>query len=201
MNKVYSTLDPHRVGDGLTLSQGNLVVTTTKVCDFHRMAMGTIAMGVGTVSFEGYFFSTSFPSGGLTNLTSIGVAEVGCVLNKYVGEEISTDTAAAAMSWGLISSGGMTSGGPGIHAGGALLVSTPEIAERTCIGVLVKLSPSGSYASWHANGNYLGQVTLPQGKFFVPAVSIGSSASPDDVSAYLNFGQRGLDYPTMILDL
>lgn len=201
MNRVYCTLDPHRLGDGLTLSQGNLVVTTTKICDVQRMVLGNIDLGVGSVGFECYFYSTSYPSAGLVNLTSVGVAEVDCALDQAVGMEVSADTAAQPKTWGLVSAGGFTSGGPGIYGGGNLLVSTPAVAERTCIGVFVKLSPSGSYASWHANGNYLGQVSLPAGRFFVPAVSIGSSASPSDVAAYLNFGQRGLDYPMMVLDL
>lgn len=200
MSRIYCTLDPHRCGDGLTLSQGNLIVTTNKVCDFHRMVLGTQAIGVGTVGFECYFYSTSFPSAGLANLTSVGVAVADCALDKVVGEEVSADSAAEPMSWGLISAGGLVTAGPGIYAGGDLVVSTAEIAERACIGVLLRNGPS-PYVSWQANGNYLGQVALPTGKFYVPAVSIGSSASPTDVAAFLNFGQRGLDFPAMTLDL
>lgn len=201
MNRVFCTLDPHRLGQSLSLSQGNLVVNTTKVCDFHRMALGTIALPVGTVGFECYAYSTSFVDDGLSNLFSVGVALADADLDEACGEGVSDDSAAEPVSWGLICAGGLTSGGPGIHAGGELLVSTATIAERRCIGVLLKALPTGSYASWHVNGNYLGQVALPAGRSFVPAVSIGSSASADDVAAYLNFGQRGLDYPSMILDL
>lgn len=200
MNKFFCTLDPHRLGDGLELSQGNLIVRTKKICDFRRMVLGTIALGAGTAGFECYFYSTSFPSAGLVNLTSVGVAVANCALDKVVGEEVTADSAAEPMSWGLISAGGLTSAGAGIHGGGALLVSTPEVAERTCTGVLLRNGPS-PYVSWQANGNFLGQVALPPGQFYVPAVSIGSSASPIDVAAYLNFGQRGLDFPGMTLDL
>lgn len=199
MNKVFCTLDPHRLGDGLELSQGNLVVTTTKVCDFHRMVLGTIALGAGDAAFEAYVFSQSRPSAGLSNLSSVGVAIADCSLDKVVGEEVSADTAAIPTSIGYIPAGGLTSGGPGIHAGGSLVETLQETGERQCLGVY--LSNTHGFVSFHVNGNYLGQYALTPGKFWVPAGSIGSSASPNDVAMYFNFGQRGLDYPNFWLNV
>lgn len=197
MNKVFATLDPHRCDAALDLSFGNLVVRTKQVCDIHRMVMGTIALGVGNAKFECRFFSTSFPAAGLANLCSVGVASADCALNKYVGEEV--DGSSNPMSFGLRTSDG--AGVAGIYAGNAVATALQAIPERFCIGVFLYADPVAPYVAWQVDGNFVGQHTLPAGKFWVPAVSIGSSASPDDVAAYVNFGQRGLDFPASYLDI
>ena len=108
MSRIVATLDPHRLGDGLELLQGNVVVTTNKVCDFHRMVMGSIAIGIGTVAFECYFYSTSNPSAGLVNLCSVGIAVQDAALNAYVGEEADSN---GPLSWGLRTSDGAGNAG------------------------------------------------------------------------------------------
>lgn len=186
MNKIYCTLDPHRLGNDLALSQGNLVVTTTDIVDIHRAVFGTLAMASGMLAFECEFWSTSQPAAGLANLCSVGVAAVGSSLAKYVGEETT--------SWGFR---------PTEHAvynnnasiSGSASPALQAVAERNVIGVLLDNTVSPGIASWHVNGNYIFQATLTAGLFYVPAVSIGSSASPNDVSAYLNFGQNLLKFP------
>jgi hypothetical protein len=258
MNKVTCTLDPHRLGGGLELSQGNLVVTTTAVEDFHRAVFGTIALGVGNASFEGFVYSTSRPAAGLANLFSIGLVEVGSGLNKYVGEEstsfglrtsdgngsagiykndtLQTATAVVtgsiaattltvtavtggALNIGQIITGtGITagtkitafvsgSGGTGTYtvspsqtaASTTITVALQAIDERRCISVFYYGDISAPKASWSVDGNYIDQVDLTAGKFYLPAVSIGSAASPNDVAAYVNFGQRGLNYPNLTI--
>jgi len=258
MNKVICTLDPHRLGDGLDLSQGNLVVTTTAAEDYHRAVFGTIALGVGNASFEGFVYSTSRPSAGLADLFSIGLVEVGSALDKYVGEESTsyglrtsdghgsagiytndtlqsttavvtgsisgttltvTAVTGGALAIGQVLTGtGITAGtkitalGTGTGGTGTYTVSPSQTAssttitvalqaidERQCISVFYYGDVSAPKASWSVNGNYLGQVDLTAGKFYLPAVSIGSAASPNDVAAYVNFGQRGLNYPNLTI--
>jgi hypothetical protein len=265
MSKTFCTLDPHRLGDGLDLSQGNLVVSTTAVCDFHRAVFGSIALGVGNAAFECYVYSTSRPAAGLANLFSVGLAEVHASLNHYVGEEADSN---GVLSYGLRTSDGH--GSAGIYAGGALqtaravvtgsisgttltvtavtggalgigqvltgtgitagttitafgsgsggtgtytvspsqtagsttiTVALQAIDERQCIGVFYYGDISAPKAAWMVNGNYVGQVDLTPGSVYVPAVSIGSSASPTDVSAYCNFGQRLLDFPNFVINI
>jgi hypothetical protein len=196
MSRIVATLDPHRLGDGLELLQGNVVVTTNKVCDFHRMVMGSIAIGIGTVAFECYFYSTSNPSAGLVNLCSVGIAVQDADLGAYVGEEADTN---GPQSWGLRTSDG--AGNAGIYAGNSQLVALDQIPERKCIGVILYNDQANPYVMWQIEGNTLAQVALPTGRFYVPAVSVGSSASPNDNAAYLNFGQHPLDYTTFALGL
>jgi hypothetical protein len=193
--RTFATLDPNRIDGSLSLSQGNCVVTTNAIVDYNRKALGTLAFGAGTIAFECYFWSTSRPNSGLLNLCSVGVASTACPLNLYVGGDTST---ASVVSCGLRpsdGSGGAT--GAGIYSNGALQGSAfNQVAERSCIGVMLVNDPTTPIVSFHVNGNNVGQFTLTAGLFYVPAVSIGS-ASVGDVSAYLNFGQYALDYPLM----
>lgn len=201
MNKVWCTLDPHRLGDKLELSQGNLVVSTTEVCDYQRGAFGTIALGVGNASFECYFWSTSRPAGGLIDLCAVGLVEVGSALDQVIGDELEATTAALPMSWALRTNTTDTGGHyAAIVAGGIELDRLLAQDERVCIGVFFFGDISAPKVAFHINGNWLAQADLTPGRFYLPAVSIGSSASPTDVNAYLNFGQRGLDHPDMQID-
>ena len=73
-SRTYATLNANALGDGLSLDQGNLVVTTNADgLDFHRAVFGTQPKGTGQMYFETYFYSTSRPTGGLVNLLSVGV--------------------------------------------------------------------------------------------------------------------------------
>jgi hypothetical protein len=186
-SKILATLDPHRLGDGLSLSQGNLVVTTTKVCDIHRSVFGTIAMAEGKSAFECQFWSTSKPQAGLANLCSVGVAEASCSLAKYAGEE--------AASWGLRPTEAAVYNN-NASISGAASPAIQAIPERAVIGVFLDCTASPPIAVWHVNGNPIFQATLTANKFYVPVVSIGSTVA-GDVSAYVNFGQRLLNYPLM----
>jgi len=184
-SKIIATLDPHRLGDKLVLSGGNLIVTCTDVADIHRAVFGTIAQGAGISAFTCYFFSNSQPSAGLANLCSVGVAEVGSSLAKYVGEE--------STSFGLRPTEAAVYNNNASISGSADPPIQPT-AERQCIGVLLDQTVSPALCVWTVNGSVVFQATLGSGKFYVPAVSIGSS-TPEDVSAQLNFGQSLLDFP------
>jgi hypothetical protein len=202
MSKIVCTLDPNRCDSHILLSQGNLVITNDAIVDYNRKVMGTLAFAAGTIAFEGYFWSNSRPANGLANLCSIGVASVRCPINgtnAYVGG----DTVAGQIaSCGLRPSDGTGSAtGAGMYMNNTLQGSAfNTIGERQCIGVMLVNDPVTPIVAFQVDNNYLGQVTLPAGLFYVPAISIGCSASAGDVNAYVNFGQYRLDYPTMLVN-
>jgi hypothetical protein len=200
-SRILCTLDPHRCNAGLLLSQGNRVVTTNAIETYNRMVFGTLAMASGQLAFECYFWSTSRPTGGLTDLCSVGLAVVNADYNSnYCGQ--------AAPIGGVIQSAGLRpSDGTGSDTGAGLYTNDTlvgsafqSVEERTCIGVLYDALGATPIVAFHVNGSYVGQISLTAGKFYVPAVSIGSSAAAGDVSAYLNFGQNRFDFPNMTVN-
>jgi hypothetical protein len=196
MSKIVCTLDPNNCDSHILLSQGNLVCTNDAIVDFHRKVKGTIPFAAGTIAFEGYFWSTSRPTSGLVNLCSIGVCSHQTPTNEYVGGDT---TSATVASCGLRPSDG-TVNGAGIYLGGALQGSAFNNAgERACIGVMLVNDPVTPIVTFQINGHYQQQVNLPAGLFYVPAVSVGCSATAGDVNAYVNFGQYRLDYPNMVV--
>lgn len=186
-NRTVCTLNANACDSALTLSQGGLVVTTNKICDFHRAVHGTLPFATGTLGFECYFYSQSQPAAGLANLCSVGVAAANTPTNEYVG--------GLSTSYGFRPSDG--AGNAGIYTNNVLQTAFQQKPERHCIGILLVNDPVTPIMAVHLDGNYLGQVNLTAGVFYVPSVSIGSSASATDVAAYLNFGQHNLDYPIM----
>jgi hypothetical protein len=195
-SRIFCTLDPHRCNSGLTLSQGNRVVTTNAIQNFHRMVFGTLAFAAGKIAFECSFWSTSRPTLGLVDLCSVGVAAVHADFNSnYCGEAV--PVGGVIQSVGLRpsdGSGGAT--GAGIYTSDTLVGSAfNTVAERKVIGVFLDNTPATPIVTFSVNGSYIGQVNLTAGTFYVPAVSLGAIASPDDVSAYLNFGQSRFDFP------
>lgn len=180
---IVATLDPHRLGPSLALGRGNLDVTATAVCDIHRSVFGTIAFGAGMAAYECYFWSTLQAS--LANLCSIGVAEVGTALNKYAGE--------LALSWGYRPSEAAVYNN-NASISGAASPALQAVAERQCIGVFLDMTGATPICSWQVNGSLVFQANLTAGKFYVPAISIGSTV-PGDVTASLNFGQSLFNFP------
>lgn len=197
-SKILCTLNPHACNSGLTLSQSNCVVVTNAVQTFNRMVFGTLAMATGTLAFECQFFSVSNPTLGLANLCSVGVAHVAADYNSnYCGQAV--PVGGIIQSVGLRPSNGTgSSTGAGIYTSNALSGSAfNQVAERQVLGVFVNLNLGTPLVAFHVNGSYIGQVALTPGAFYVPAVSLGSTVTPNDVAAYLNFGQTRLIYPNM----
>jgi hypothetical protein len=181
--RIYSTLDPNRLGPKLSLSQGNLIVSTTEACDIARAVFGTRPIGAGRVAFECAFFSQSQPAAGLVDLCAVGVAALNSPFDQAIGENASTYAYLPANA--------------DIRNDGISFVdsSSPDIQvqkERVWIGVMLDMV--AGIVSWHVNGSYIGQISVDQTKSYLPAVSIGSS-TPGDVSAQLNFGQYLLNFP------
>lgn len=197
MSLVYAILDQNRCDANLSVSMGGLVVSTLNPGTYRSAVFGSLALGSGHVGFECQFWSNSQPAAGLVNMCTVGIATPDTPTNKYIGE-LSTsyglnicDTAAVA---------GGTPGAGGIYNNAGRAVATPLLVERRVISVLLYNDPTTPIVSWMVDGNFLGQMALPVGKTWVPAVSLGS-ATAGDISAYLNFGQRRLTFPTMQVNL
>ena len=191
MNRIVCTLDPHRLGPGLVLSQGNLVVSCagsdiSYPAMFARAVFGTIAIAAGRVAFECSFWSTSRPAAGLSNLCSVGVAEVTEPLNQFVGH--------GALSYGYRPTEAQVWNNNADISTGVAAPALQPVAERQKIGVLLDCTGANPICSWQVNGSYIFQTQLHPSKFYVPAVSIGST-TPGDVSAEFNFGQFLFWYP------
>ena len=181
-SKTFATFNPNAIGPDLALDLGNLVVTTDAVgVDGNRMVLITIPKAVGHVYVEFYHYSNS--RGDLTDLVSIGIAETDCPLDEFVGGP-------SGKSWGLRPDyGSIWNGGTEIESGGA-----QPIPERTCIGLYVNfdgLSSAGPFIAWYSERTQVAATTLPSGKFWVAAVSVGTTdQGAGDVSVFGNFGQR-----------
>jgi hypothetical protein len=185
-SRTFATLDPNRIGDGLALEMGNLIVkTNADQLSNARKCLGTVPRGTGDAYFECYFYSDTRPAD-LAETCSVGIAQVGSSLDTYVGED--------ADSIGLIIGTGE------IQSGGSVIETVNSQAERLCIGVLVRLEAgsAGDTVAFSVNGNLLYEASIPDGQFWVPAVTV-SGLDAGDMRAFLNFGQRGFDYPAIVV--
>lgn len=183
-SRTYATLDANRLGDGLLLDMGNLVVlTNADDLDNHRKVLGTVAKGAGDSFFECYFYTETQPDD-LADWCSVGVATSDSPLDAYVGED--------ADSYGFVVGTGE------IVNSGAPIVTVNEQVERTCIGVLLRADPVAPSLAFYVKGALVYELSLPTGKFWVPAVTV-SSLEAGNVRAFVNFGQRGFDYPIAVV--
>lgn len=183
-SKTFATLNANALGEGLLLSSGNMIVTTdADGLDNHRKALGTVPRGTGDAYFECYFYSDTRPDD-LGGSCSVGIATPDSPLDEYTGED--------ADSFGLIvGTGEITT-----HDSAGLFVN-PQ-AERLCIGVLLRADPVSPTVAFSVNGSLLAEIALPAGKFWVPSVTV-SGLPAGDMKAFLNFGQRGFDYPAIVV--
>ena len=175
--RIYATLDRNRVGPGLLLDGSDLQVTTDSACDINRTILGTLPALSGDFMYEVYFWSQS--QGDLSDLISFGVATVDAALDTYVGGD--------ANGYGYRVADGE------IHTNGASIQSVAATAERVSLQCYLHLRPSEATVGWYVNGNELYVASLPTGKAWLPALSIGSS-SPSDLAAIVNFGQDRFDH-------
>lgn len=135
-----------------------------------------------------------------TYITSFGTGTGGLgTYNVSVSQSVAstTITGSAVQSAGLRPSNGTASAtGAGIYTNDALVgAAMNTIDERHSIGVFLDNTASPPIVAFQLDNNYLGQVNLTAGTFYVPAVSVGSTAAAGDVSAFLNFGQARFDFP------
>src|SRR5690606_23239199 len=145
--------------------------------DLSRAVHGNvIARGEGIWSFEFYHYSQS--QGDLSGLVSVGISEPTGSVNAAVGAE--------SVSYGYRPADGE------VWNDGESIESVDVTAERTCIEVYLILSSVLSMVAWRLNGVPIHTVTLPNGKSWVPAISIGGWLS-GDVCVSCNFGQARYD--------
>lgn len=176
-SRILCQLDRNALGDGLTIDDGGLIVTTNRnALDAQRVVLGNLAVSSGVHTFEIYVYSTS--RGDLSGLVSIGVAEVGAPLDEMVGDN--------AESFGIRPADGE------IWTNGGSVNTFDPLPERTCIGVTVDLDSPTPQVRWSFNGSSLYFRTLTADKAWVPAISIGA-AEAGDVSVVANFGQWRFD--------
>jgi hypothetical protein len=183
-SRTYATLDANRLGDGLLLDMGNLVVlTNADNLDNHRKVLGTVAKGAGDSFFECYFYTDTQPDD-LADMCSVGVATADSPLDAYVGED--------SDSYGFIVGTGE------IMNAGSAVETVNEQAERTCIGVLLRADPVSPSLAFYVDGSFVYELALPTGKFWLPAITV-SGLEAGNVRAFVNFGQRGFDYPVAVV--
>ena len=185
-SRTFATFDPNRIGDGLALEMGNLILrTNADQLSNQRKCLGTVPRGSGDAYFECYFYSDTRPDD-LADSCSVGIALVTSPLDNYVGED--------SDSIGLIVGTGE------IQTAGAAIETVNAQAERLCIGVLLRLagSSAGDSVAFSVNGSLLAEVAIPSSNFWVPAVTV-SGLDAGDMRAFVNFGQRGFDYPAIVV--
>lgn len=182
--RVNSTLNPNALGPGLVLDYGNVVVSTNAgALDIHRKVLGRIPKGVGISYFEFWHYSNL--QGNLANLVAVGIAQQDAPLDTAVGED--------ATSWGFQLTEGVT------RNNNATVDTYQPVAERTCVGVLLVNDPMSPTVSWYVNGSLLGTNAIAAGKFWVPAISIGTDADgAGGLKAFVNFGQRPFEHPIIV---
>jgi hypothetical protein len=183
-SRTFATLNANALGGGLLLSAGNLIVTTdTDNIDRNRKVLGTVPRGTGDAYFECYFYSDTRPDD-LSETCSVGVATPDSALDQATGED--------ADSFGLIvGTGEITT-----HDSGSLFVN--PLTERLCIGVLLRADLVAPTLAFSVNGSLLEEIALPAGKFWVPSLTV-SGLPAGDMKAFVNFGQRGFDYPAVVV--
>jgi hypothetical protein len=177
-SRLICTLDAASAGPNLLVQEGNLIVSTTAACDLHRTVRGTMAATNGTYYYEVIFWSTL--QGSLANLVSFGVTQPSGAPDKYVGEE--------TVSYGWRFADGNVYNN---NTAGAAITVYPE---RTTFGCYLFLSPSLCTLTFCVNGVGLATVTLPNGKTWLPAFTLGASTA-GDIQAQCNFGQSLFDNP------
>jgi hypothetical protein len=177
-SRILCTLDPGAVGPGLSVDEGGQVVTTLQNgLDLDRAVHGTLAVRAeGVYRFECYHWSNSRDD--LAGLVSIGVSQPDASLDAAVGSE--------DISWALRPADGA------IYTDDSSLATVDIVAERTSIVVELTIASGSCTCAWYVNGGQVHEATLPTGKAWVPAFSLGC-AEAGDISIVANFGQWRFD--------
>lgn len=169
--RTLCRLDRNALGPLLALDGSDSILTTTAVCDASRSVYGTMPAQSGEYRYEVYFWSERRDD--LAGLIRYGIAEAGAALTGDTGYRY------------RVADGVIT------EAGTVIETVQPQ-GERVCLGLRLSLSPALCTVTWIVDGSDLHTVTLPNGKAWLPAISIGSTRA-GDVSAVVNFGQSRFD--------
>ncbi|MEP7043326.1 MAG: hypothetical protein ABI843_09695 [Dokdonella sp.] len=178
-SRTLCFLDTNACNAQLLIREGNRIVTTRNnaLNDLNRTVHGALAVASGTYRFETYHWSKSRTS--FAGLYSLGVAQASGGLTSALDS-------AAGQGFGLRPADGL------VVSGGANLATVLPIGERVCIGVYLFLSAAVCTCTWLVDGTAVYTAALPNGKVWVPALSLGG-AQAGDRQASFNFGQDRFD--------
>lgn len=178
-SRVYSTWNPNAVGDGLVLTQGNLVVTTEfGSLDNSRKVLATLPKASSSGYFQTKFWSTARSD--LGTQVAVGLAKPTSALDAAPGAD--------ADSIGYYPATGE------IVLNGSTLTSVPPIDERVAINLYYFVGGGHSFVSFMTNGSFLYSADLGATDFWMPTLVVSGGDNAGDVSAIANFGQSGFDY-------
>ena len=179
-SRVLSYLDTNACNSDLLIKEGNLIVTTrqSSLLTLAQTVHGSIAVADGISRYEMYHWSAQGTT--FAGRISIGVAQAAGLLGAPIDS-------AAGLGYGLRPADGI------IVANGSTIATVPLVDERTCIGIYLFLSAGVCTCTWLVNGTVLYTATLPNGKIWVPALSLGEDVRAGNRSATFNFGQDRFD--------
>lgn len=171
-------LDQNAHGDGLSIDDGLLIVTTAvNSLAMGQCARGDLAVMSGWYAYEVYVWSTSRVS--LTGRVRIGIAQHAGAIASAVGAD------ALSIAY--------RPGEGDVVSNGTTVATVQTSAERACIGVRVTLSPLSATVAWFVDGTQIHTENLPIGKAWVPAISLAGGVA-GDIAAVFNFGGNRWDH-------
>lgn len=182
--RVYSTWNPNALGDGIALTQGNIVVTTAAdSLSNARKVLATLPKGSAPGFYETVFWST--PQVSLSTNIATGVAQPDSALNEAVGHD--------AKSCGYYPATGE------IKLNNVVLTTLDPIDERVDIGVYLIISGGHIYVSFMTAGTWRYEVDLGTSGVWVPAQTLAGGIA-GETSSYTRFGGGGVafNYPRIV---
>lgn len=185
--RVFSTWNPHAVGDGLGLQQGNVVITTlVSGLSNARKVLGTLPKGLAPAFYETVFYSVPMVS--LSDNVATGLAKPTSPLNEAVGHD--------ADSCGYYPATGE------IKKGNTVLTTLDPIDERTDIGIYMTIGGLGgnhAFMNVITAGVWRYAVDLGAGSLWVPAQTL-AGGNATETSSYTRFGGGGVafNYPRIV---
>ncbi len=180
-SRVLSYLDTNACDSNLLIKEGNLIVTTkaNALSGVGRTVHGSIAVADGISRYEAYHWSDQGTT--FAGLLSIGVAQASGLIAASLDS-------ATGLGFGYRPADGT------IVSNGSTLATVSMTGERNCIGIYLFLSASVCTCTWLVNNTAVYTATLPNGKIWVPAISMGEDVRAGNRSATFNFGQDRFDF-------
>lgn len=175
MSRTYARLDQSTLGPQLLLQQGGLVCTfDTDGASLNRNARSTQGVDSGQWYWEVIVGGTLTLAGNV----SAGVVASGVATNQAVG--------------GITDSFGYKAGDGTMQNAGSTLATVAVASAKDVIGFALDVDPATPTLAVYLNNLLLYTFSLPTGKTWHPAVSLGG-ATALQLSAYVNLGKREFD--------
>lgn len=171
MSRTYARLDQATLGSQLLLQEGGLVVTfDTDGASLNRNARSNQGVDIGLHYWE-VIAGGTLP---LAGNVSAGIVDVAVATNQQVGN--------VSDSYGYTGDGDML-------AAGATVDTVAAPVANDVIGFALDVDPTTPTLAVYLNSLLLYTFSLPTGKTWHPAVSIGG-ATALELSAFVNLGKR-----------